>query len=103
MAIAKSVNGKKDDSGKAKWDLVPFAQLGHIVNVLTFGAKKYSDDDWKRVTNPHGRFFSSAVRHIVSWRSGEIVDAESGLPHLAHAACCLLFLMWFDDSDIGAY
>ncbi|WP_228144548.1 dATP/dGTP diphosphohydrolase domain-containing protein [Moraxella lacunata] len=29
----------------------------------------------------------------------EMVDGESGLPHLAHAVCCLIFLMWFDGSE----
>ena len=36
-------------------------------------------------------------RHLQAWWSGERLDKESGLPHLAHAVCCLLFLMWGDD------
>ena len=29
----------------------------------------------------------------------EMVDGESGLPHLAHAVGCLIFLMWFDGRE----
>jgi hypothetical protein len=28
---------------------------------------------------------------------GAKADPESGLPHLAHAVCCVLFLLWFDE------
>ena len=31
----------------------------------------------------------------MEWQ-GEQTDSESGKHHLAHAVCCLMFLMWFD-------
>ena len=35
-----------------------------------------------------------------SWRDGEKNDLESGLHHLAHAGCCLLFMLWLDDRGV---
>ena len=86
----------KKDHGKAMWDLLPLDSVRQIVEVLTFGAKKYAPEQWKNVPHARGRYFSAMMRHIESWYSGEKIDKESGLHHLAHAGCCLLFLIWID-------
>ena len=33
---------------------------------------------------------------IVAYANGEKIDSETGISHLAHAMCCLLFLLAFD-------
>lgn len=83
--------GRKDDTDKLRWDLLP-ESLEDVVKVLTFGAKKYSPDGWKQVPEAQPRYFAATMRHLWAWRRGEDLDPESGLPHLAHAACCVLFL-----------
>ena len=87
---------KKRDHGKPMWDLLPFASVRSIVDVLTFGAEKYGQETWQEVPNAKSRYFAALMRHLDAWWSGERLDPESGHPHLAHAGCCLLFLMWFD-------
>ena len=89
--------GRKDDGGKLRWDLMQWGPLEEIAKVLTFGAKKYGDDNWKIVLQAEGgrgRYFAAMVRHISADWLGEKTDPESGLAHLAHAGCCLLFLLW---------
>ncbi len=93
----KEMDGEKHDQGKARWDLLPWGPVRQIVAVLTFGAKKYAPHNWQKVDNPRERYFAALHRHLVAWREGELLDPETKLPHLAHAACCVLFLMWFDD------
>lgn len=39
---------------------------------------------------------AAAMRHLAARAEGVLVDEESGLPHLAHAVCSLLFAMHFD-------
>jgi hypothetical protein len=92
--------GVKYDGDKPRWDLMPMAQAEEIVKVLTFGAKKYpSADNWKRVEGAKDRYFAAALRHLTAWKNGEQKDKETGLSHLAHAGCCLLFLQWFDTQE----
>ena len=88
--------GVKFDNQKPQWSLVPSAAMEEIVDVLTYGANKYSPDNWKYVDNHDTRYFNAAMRHLWAWRQGEKDDSESHKSHLAHAACCLLFLMAFD-------
>lgn len=91
--------GIKNDQGKPDWFLLPFEPVEEIVQVLTHGAKKYSPDNWKSVVEPSPeRYFSAAMRHLAAWRKGEKRDPDSGFSHLAHAACCVLFLMWREGS-----
>lgn len=85
--------GRKADAGKARFDLVPFAALEEVVRVLEFGAAKYSAGNWRFVENARVRYLAAALRHISAWARGQRNDPESGRHHLAHAACCVLFLL----------
>lgn len=64
-----------------------------VVAVLEHGRNKYSADGWRSVPEPRRRYFAAAFRHLIAWRRGEKIDPESGLPHLAHAICCAMFLL----------
>lgn len=93
---------EKYDEEKPRWDLVPFLEMEEVVKVLAFGAEKYGDNNWTTISDAESRYFAAAMRHLVSWKTEDRTDSESGLPHLAHAICCLLFLMAFDrgNSDV---
>lgn len=97
----KRGDDKKRDHGKPMWDLLPLEQVEHIVDVLTFGARKYGPNQWQTVEDAENRYFAALMRHLVAWRSGRSFDRESSLRHLGHAGCCLLFLMWFEDQRIN--
>ena len=87
--------GVKLDLGKLRWDLLPMELVEEVVKVLTFGANKYSDNNWKKLDNGVERCYAAVQRHLVAWRKGENLDEETGLRHLAHAMCELLFVMHF--------
>ncbi len=87
------MDGVKYDQDKPRYELLPIMPIEETVKVLTYGAKKYADDNWREVSRQRPRYFAAAIRHIFAWWQGEELDPESGLPHLAHAMCCLIFLM----------
>lgn len=66
------------------------------MKVLTLGAQKYDDDNWKKVKPLKDRYFSAMMRHIAAWQKGEKFDIDDNEYHLAHAGCCVLFLLWAD-------
>lgn len=86
--------GVKYDASKPRWSLIPNGTMEEVIKVLEYGANKYSPDNWKKVPEMEVRYYDAAMRHIDSYWQGEYLDEESGQPHLAHAVCCLLFLMW---------
>lgn len=88
----------KYDAGKWRFSLFPISAIRNISAVLEFGAEKYAADNWKTVPDGRTRYFNAAIRHLTSWWDGERNDPESHLPHLAHAACCLIFLLWMDEN-----
>jgi len=92
--------GIKHDKGKARWDLIPWDGLEEIVNVMTFGADKYGDRNWEKGLG-YSRVWAAAIRHMWKWFHGEAVDSETGLSHLAHAGCCLLFLLAYERRGNG--
>jgi len=65
--------------------------LEETAKVLEFGAKKYDRCNWSKCDNPE-RYTSALLRHVSAWHNGEDCDQETGLSHLAHAMCCLMFL-----------
>lgn len=84
--------GRKFDIGKLRWDLVQPLILQEYVKVLTFGAKKYAPNNWRKVEDARNRYFSALLRHIWAWWLGERNDPESRLHHFGHAMCCIAFL-----------
>lgn len=86
-------DGTKFDEDKRDYTLLPWIALEEVVKVLEFGARKYERDNWKRVPNGKVRYIRAALRHLVAHIRGERLDSESGLSHLAHCVCCLLFVL----------
>jgi hypothetical protein len=96
---SKPQQGVKYDEDKLQWSLLPFRALKEVVAVLGFGAKKYAPDNWQRVPDASTRYVDAAFRHLTDWQLKERLDGETGKSHLAHAICCLLFLLWFEQKD----
>lgn len=87
----------KFDSGKTDWSLMPFEAIEEINKVLDFGAKKYAAHNWRTGTGfKYTRVLSSLLRHTFAWARGEDLDPESGLSHLAHMGCNVVFLIYYN-------
>jgi hypothetical protein len=63
-------------------------------------AKSTGDHNWRKGMAWH-RLFGAALRHLWAWYRGEKADPETGLSHLAHAACCVLFLLTYELKGLG--
>lgn len=85
------MTGVKYDGEKPKMHLLPPKAITEVAKVLTFGAQKYDEENWRKLDNLQARYSSGALRHIFAHLDRESLDPESGLSHLAHAICCLLF------------
>jgi hypothetical protein len=92
--------GIKYDGGKVRLDLLPPEFLEGTAKVLTFGADKYGEYNWAKGMDWH-RPYSALQRHLIAWWGGEDTDPETGLSHLAHAACNVAFLMAFEKRKTG--
>lgn len=89
--VSAPMAGIKHDHMKRDFTLLPWDSVEEIVKVLEFGAAKYARDNWKNVEAD--RYVKAAFRHLVAYSQGEQNDKESGMPHLAHLGCCVLFLL----------
>jgi len=86
----------KYDSGKLDWSILPLDSVEEIIKVLEFGKNKYAAWNWANGEGfKYTRVFNSLTRHIFAWVRGEDNDPESGLSHLAHAGCNILFLLYY--------
>jgi len=94
------LEGKKHDGGKPPMALLSGFALAEIAKVLEFGAKKYDPWNW-RGGFKWSRLSSAVLRHIFSWLNGEDKDPETGLSHLSHAACGIIFLIDFEVNQLG--
>lgn len=85
LMVTYMTEGRKDDMGKLRYDLIAAGPLEELAKVYTYGANKYEDNNWRRGLK-WGRVFGAVMRHMWAFWRGEDLDKESGLPHLAHAA-----------------
>jgi len=82
----------KFDTHKPRMSLVPTSLVRGVAAVMTYGAKKYKTNNWRKVDNLE-RYINALERHIADWKDGIDNDPESGLHHLEHAACNIAFLL----------
>lgn len=99
VAELKDEPAKHYDVGKRRWSLLPLEPLRQIIDVFEYGAtqkkpKAYGENNWFGGMS-WTRMYDSIQRHLTSWRDGEDTDPESGKPHLAHAGCDILMLIFF--------
>ena len=84
--------GNKYDTGKPAMELVPSYPMEQLGLVLLHGKAKYAANNWRKGINV-SRNLGAALRHIFAALRREDLDSDSGLPHLAHALCDLMFAL----------
>lgn len=102
--------GRKDDGGKIRLELVPPELLFAVGDILTFGAAKYEARNWEKGMS-WGRVFGALMRHLWAWWGGSgpttksfllgDLDPETGRSHLWHAGCCIAFLIAYEERGVG--
>ena len=92
--------GHKNDQEKNRLDLIEPEFIEGVGKVLTFGADKYEPNNWQKVDDAENRYYAAAMRHLMAWRKGEKTDPESGISHLFHVACNIMFLQYFEREEI---
>lgn len=95
----KKEPGLRFDAGKRRWDLVP-GEIEQVVDVYTFGARKYADRNWEAGMS-WGRVFGSLLRHAWAFWRRETYDRESGLHHMAHCAWNAIALLTYSSRGVG--
>lgn len=77
------ISGAKDDNGKIMGELLgDFGRaLECVAEVGTYGANKYTRNGWESVPDGVQRYKDALWRHLLKVNN-EVLDEESGLPHL---------------------
>lgn len=96
--------GRKDDGGKLRFDLLPPDALIELARVYTAGANNpsYGPRNWETGIT-YGRIFAALQRHSWAFWQGEENDLDDGLPHMAHAAWNCLTLLAYSLRGMGAF
>ena len=91
----------KADAGKPHPSYVPVSLINAVMAVREYGNQKYHDpDNWKLV-EPE-RYHQAMLRHILAaWNDPYKIDPESGLPHIAHVATNIAFLLEMKNRNEG--
>ena len=90
----------KNDKDKLRMDLLPPEAIHAMARALTFGAKKYGPNNWRKCREPE-RYTAALLRHIFAYMHGEKVDADSGLSHLDCAIASLAMLIGVTEEASG--
>lgn len=88
------MEGKKYDNEKTRMDLVPLSVMESLGEVLGMGARKYAENSWQHLPDFWKRYKAALLRHLTAIDKGELLDPESGLPHIDHVLCNAAFLSW---------
>lgn len=96
LEIIHAPAGRSGSVAKGTLGWFPVSAFEPVVRVLEFGAKKYAKGNWAKGMS-WSVCFTCTMSHLGKAFQGAENDAESGLPHLAHALCNMLFLLGYRD------
>lgn len=91
---------QKFDQDKVRLELLPPELMMEVGKILTFGAQKYADRNWE-LGMSWSRPYAALNRHMLAWWGGQDKDPETGESHLAHAGCCIAFLIAYEQRNKG--
>jgi len=60
---------------------------------LLDGACKYGRTNYRAIGVRASIYYDAAMRHLSRWFEGEMIDPDSGLPHLAHVLACIAIIV----------
>lgn len=92
--------GRKNDAGKARYDLIPPHALDALAELYALGATKYAPRNWERGMS-WGRVFAAMMRHAWAFWRGETHDPVDGQHHLLSVAWCAFSLFEYERRQIG--
>jgi len=84
-------HAEKFDQGKPPLSLLDRKALEGTAQILAYGGRKYALHNWRKGLR-YTRLSDAVLRHLLAFIDGEDIDPESGLPHVDHAACGIMFL-----------
>lgn len=86
LSLIEPEKAKRFNSGKVQLTYNPIRAQEAEARVWMMGAKKYGRNNWEKGL-PFLSVLDSLLRHATAYQSGETLDPESGLPHMAHIRC----------------
>lgn len=92
-----STGSLRYNSGKPQLNEISPKFLLEMGAVLEKSRQKYPRGNWEKGNN-YSVPYDSMMRHLLAWQSGESIDKESGLSHLAHAALNLMMLHYYESN-----
>lgn len=72
---------------------IPPVSILQLGEAMEHGANKYGRMNWRGTEVKSSVYYNAAMRHLMQWRDGAMVDEDSGLHPLAHVmACCAILI-----------
>jgi hypothetical protein len=84
--------GLKQSADKLDWTILPFSVLERTVEIMNYGAKKYTPLNWLKV--PKEEYVKALLRHLIAYLTNEEIDPESNHHHIDHLICNAIFLSY---------
>lgn len=100
VTSTSNTEGVKHDANKLPHHLLPLDAIEEFSAILQFGAAKYGDRNWEKGM-AWSRVFAALMRHLYAWWLKRGTDPETGRSHLAHAMCCVAFLLAYELRGVG--
>jgi len=88
----------RHNTGKPPMSMVDPLFVLEVAKVSGFGAAKYGRDNWLK-GQKYSVVLDSLHRHLAAFELGHTHDKESNLHHLAHAACNLMMLLHYENTQ----